>query len=133
MSGQREVIESISTELASVSLAEDRIIEIRFIHEYEVQPTHIATLQKAMRTLGDGNILQKVLVVPGRYGGISKEARDRDMFDFPNRPVDFSVAIVSTQLHQRLLGSMYFKLNPKKYRFKFFKSEEEARNWLLND
>lgn len=52
------------------------------------------------------------------------------MFENAPDPPRFFVAIVSNQLHQRILGTMYFKLKKRKYNFKFFKTEVRAMVWL---
>jgi len=122
---------STNTGLASIALQRNGIIEIRFIPEYEIQVEDIVEIQNGILSLSSSPA--KILVVPGKSGSISKEARDKDMFENHPAPEMLSVAIVSTLLHHRILGSMYFKyVNKKYYRHRFFKNETEARTWLLN-
>lgn len=130
------LIESIETSLTFVKKRDDGIIEIRFKQdEYEVDVPDQLQILDACTTLTDnGRISFPLLVIPGRYGGITKEAREMEMFEtkvFGNMK---AMAIVVRALHQRLLGTLYFSLKKNKptYPYKLFDSVKNAENWLKN-
>ncbi len=123
-------INSVTVPVCSLDLLDNGIIELRFIREYELQIEDIEAIQQAIVELDPSP--KKILVIPGQYGGISKDARKVDFFEKTGSKDQLSVAIVSTQLHHRLVGTMYFKFfDPKQYNPKFFKNESQAREWLL--
>jgi len=132
VSKEREIISKARTSIANLYLTSDNILEIRFIEEYVVEPDDIKEIRKALREISE-NPVDRILVVPGIHGSISKEARDFDMFDGEPKQEKLMVAIVTGQLHQRILGTMYFRyVQRKKYQSKFFKKEKEAMEWLQN-
>ncbi len=84
--------------------------------------------------INDFGIINKysILVIPGKYGGITKEARAKDMFAQQKNHVD-AIALVLPAIHQKLFARIYYKLIKKPYyKYKFCKTEHEAIEWLLS-
>lgn len=127
-------VSSVETTLSIVSKREDGIIEIRFKKdEYEVDVAEQLDIHDAYAKLtNNGSDPYAILVIPGTYGGITKEAREMEMFDFDVYRNQTALAIVIKSLHQRILATMYFNLKRKKpkYPFRLFNSETQATQWI---
>jgi hypothetical protein len=73
-----------------------------------------------------------MLVVPGPEGSITPEARTEPWMKLNSNSNFGAIGIVTKLLHQRILGTLYFKFKKAKYsHYKLFKSEEKAKEWLL--
>jgi len=122
----------IDVKIAAVFRFSEDVLCIEFIDEYVVDVQEIRDIRAALLQLS-GGIPSKILVLPGRFGSITKEAREIDMFDIPDHQIITTVAIVTRQLHQKLLGTIYFKFSKRKYEHKLFKDVEKALKWLDRD
>lgn len=127
-------INSIETRLAILTRRADGIVELRFkVDKYEVDVPDQIEFQAAYAKLTDnGRIACSYLAIPGTYGGITKEAREMEIFQTDLYKNVKCIAIVITSLPQRILGTAYFTLKKKKTAspFRFFKNEEEALEWI---
>ncbi|MBI2269139.1 MAG: hypothetical protein HYU69_02145 [Bacteroidetes bacterium] len=127
-------VSSVETTLAIVSKREDGIIEIRFKKdEYEVDVADQLDIHDACaRLTNNGSDPYALLVIPGIYGGITKEAREMEMFDFDVYRNQMALAIVIKALHQRILATLYFNLkrNKPRYPYRLFNSETQAVQWI---
>ena len=121
------VHEKVKTEIASVFVKNENIILIEFIEYYTVEPKHLRSIQDAVLSLTNGRTVC-ILVKAGKYGSISEEAKKLDIF---NSEKVSAVAVLTTELHQKLLGTLYFKMNRKPYPYRLFRKEENAVNWLM--
>jgi hypothetical protein len=105
------------------------------LDEYEVDLPQQQEIHDAVFELtNNGSVAYHILVVPGIYGGITKEAREMEMFSKPAFVNQHSMAIVVNSLAQRLLGNLFmkFKRNKPKFPNKLFSNEESALNWIKN-
>src|SRR5574337_1239163 len=78
-------IHSIETSLTVICKRKDGIIEIRFKKdEYDVNVADQLEIHDAYaRLTNDGSAPYPLLIIPGLYGGITKEAREMEMFNLP--------------------------------------------------
>ncbi len=121
----------IKTRIADICLYDDRIVQLNFCEEYCVEIDDVIDIQNAIIQIQLTNVKNVgILVYAGRYGTISKEAREMDMFTFNEDKKIKYVAIITKELHQKLLGTIYFKLRPKLYVNKLFNSERKAIAWI---
>lgn len=73
-----------------------------------------------------------LLVVPGPEGSITPEARTEPWMTLNSKSKFGAIGIVTKLLHQRILGTLYFKFKKAQYsQYKLFKSEEKAKTWLI--
>ena len=129
MSEERQIIESGSTKCATINLRSDGILEILFNQEYNLEEEDILDIRKVTSVLGKDNPLY-ILVVPGVDGTISKEAREMPIVQEGTK----AIGIITTMLHQRLLGNLYFKFKKAEFKnYKLFKSQRIAESWLQNE
>jgi hypothetical protein len=131
---ESEKLFTFSTSLADVSRRADRIIEVRFrLQEYEVDVAEILEIRDGIKKILENDPSPfPLLVVPGSYGTITKEAREMEMFDDDVLKHQLAMALVVPTLSQRIIGSLYIKLKKKKLLspYKLFNSEKTALNWL---
>lgn len=129
-----EVISSVDTVLTVVSKRVDGIIEIRFKKdEYEVTVADQLEIEQAILSLTNGGHLAfHILVVPGFYGSITKEAREMEMFSSDAYKNQKSISVVIKSFPNRLLGKVYFSLKRIKPTFphKLFNTEDNAVHWI---
>ena len=127
MSEKREIVESFQTTYATVNLRNDGISEVLFIEEYELDVPQIKEIQAAIMKIGEKHPLF-ILVIPGQFGDMTKEAREAPMFESNNTK---SIAIVTKYIHQRILGNLYFKFKKAQFsNYKMFRNKELATAWL---
>lgn len=123
---------SITTSVCTVSLRSDGICELRFIESYDVDVAEIHELNKAIEALSANIDSKLILSVPGKYGSVTKEARDMDPCAQYGDNTK-ALALVLPSIHQKLLARLFFKMVTKpNYTYQFFKTEEAAVKWLLN-
>ena len=129
-----EIINSVETRLTKLSLRKDGIIEIRFtVEEYVVEVEDQIAMHEAVMTLtNNGERKYHILVLPGKYGSITKEARERDVFADGKSLGTKSITVVISSLPQRILGTVYFSLMKKKMSipYKLVSSNEAAIDWI---
>lgn len=128
-------IKFIETSLTLIGIRKDGIIEIKFkIDDYDVEVGDQMEIHDALSELTNNSLdLFSVVVIPGLYGSITKEARDYGMFEKETFKNISSLAIVVHALHQRILATYYLKFKNTKssYPTKIFDTEEEALKWTL--
>ncbi len=129
-----EYLDSEETSLTKVSVRNDGVLEIRFKQdEYQVEAQDQIDIHDAVaRLTNNGKVAYHVLVIPGLYGGVSKEAREMEMFERVGFQNQNSLAIVVHSFPQRLFGKLYISLkkNKPKYPTNLFDSEEMAMKWI---
>lgn len=129
-----EIIKKVETRLATVSLRDDQIIEIRFTaQEYIVQiEDQLAMHNAVMELTNNGEQKYHVLVLPGQYGSITKEARERDVFEDGEYLGTKSITVAISSLPQRILGTLYFALMKKKVSipYKLVRNTGAAMDWI---
>lgn len=125
---------SIETGLTVVSVRADDILEIRFkVDEYEVDVKDQTEILNAIFQLTNGGKNRHhIMVIPGLYGGITKEAREKEMFKSTIFKDQLSISIIAQSLPQRMLGKFYynFKKDKPSYPFMFFANEEGCLQWI---
>lgn len=73
-----------------------------------------------------------LLVVPGPEGSITSEARSEPWISLNSKSTFGAIGIVTKLLHQRILGTIYFKFRKAQYaNYKLFKTEAKAKAWLI--
>ncbi len=133
-SSNNELLRSVETGLTVVSVRKDNVIEIRFKKdEYEVDVKDQMEIQNAIFKLTKGGTQRHhIMVIPGLYGGITKEAREKEMFSDPVFKHHLSVCIIARNLPVRILGKFFYKFKKDKplYPFMFFGTEEQCLDWI---
>lgn len=125
-------VQSVTTSVCAVSIRPDGICELRFVESYDVDIAQIKEINDGIQQITQGldNVL--LLSIPGRYGSVTREAREYDACSKHDNNV-VALAMVLPAIHQKLLARIFFKMVTKpKYEYKFFRTEEDAVQWLLS-
>lgn len=129
-----KIINRITTRLADLYVREDDILTIRFkIEEYEIDLNDQLDIQEAILNLtNQGRLSYHLLVIPGRYNSITKEAREKDSFQSNVYKNQRSMAVVTHNLAQRILANAFFTFKKSKppFPFRLFDTEIEAIKWI---
>jgi len=124
----------VETSLTFVGITKEGILELRFkLNEYEVDVKDQDEMQAAVIKLtNDSKDRYHILVIPGMYGGVTPEARNKEMFQNKNYSNHKSISIVVRNLPQRILGKFYYQFKKHKptFPFQLFATEELALNWI---
>ncbi len=124
----------VETSLTYVGVTKTGILEIRFkVNEYEVDVKDQDEIQDAVKKLtNNSKDRYHILVIPGMYGGITPEARNKEMFLDGTYSNHLSISIVVAGLPQRILGKFYyhFKKHKPKFPFQLFATEALALKWI---
>jgi hypothetical protein len=127
----------LETSLAIVGITKQGILEIRFkFDEYEVDVSDQEELQKVVAQLTEnGKNRFHILVVPGKYGSITKEARNKEMFHSDTFSNYKSISIVVVSIPQRIFAKFYYNIKKHKPNFPFqlFATEELALKWISDN
>ena len=118
--------------LAVLSVREEGFLELRFKYDdYIVDAPFLKETWEANRKLDASG--KALLVISGRFGSMTKEAREMDMFGGEFAIELKALAIVVPSIHKRLLGNLFFALRRKtpSYPYKMFANEAEAITWLM--
>lgn len=130
----QELVRFVETGLTVVGIRKDGVLEIRFKKDtYEVDVKDQMEIQNAVFQLtNSGKERYHIMVIPGLFGGITKEARDKETFQSTVFKDQLSVSIVVRSLSQRILGKFYysFKKDKPTYPFMLFSDEAEALKWI---
>ncbi len=130
-----QYLKSFETNLALVGIRKDGIIEIKHkIDDYDVEVADQIEIADALAKLtNNGSELFSVIVIPGLYGSITKEARDYEIFEKDSFKNLISLGIVVHALHQRILANFFlkFKMVKPSYPTKIFDSPDAALEWTL--
>lgn len=131
-----QYLKSFETNLALVGIRKDGIIEIKYtIDDYDVEVADQIEIADALAKLtNNGSELFSVIVIPGLYGSITKEARDYEIFEkdsFKKKVI--SLGIVVHALHERILANFFlkFKMVKPSYLAKIFDYPDTALEWTL--
>ncbi|MCB9225431.1 MAG: hypothetical protein R2780_12610 [Crocinitomicaceae bacterium] len=128
MSKERPIVAEYPVTVGNIIRLANGITEMRFNSEYLIDITELKEVQSVIDKIAETEDVY-ILVIPGPDGNMSKEAREAPMFS-NNRTK--AIAIIANMLHQRILGNLYFKFRKAQFtNYKLFKSEQNARNWLL--
>lgn len=122
------------TRLVTITRINESLIEFRFkLDDYKVDVDHQLEFQVALgRIVDDSETPYGLMVIPGKYGGITKEAREMEVFEMKHYKACKGLAIVTSAMHTRLLGTIFMtkKRTKAKFPHRFFKTEEAAIKWL---
>ncbi|MBK7819239.1 MAG: hypothetical protein IPJ60_18170 [Sphingobacteriaceae bacterium] len=124
----------VETSLTYVGITKTGILEIRFkVDEYEVDVKDQDEIQDAVKKLtNNSQDRYHIIVIPGMYGGVTPEARNKEMFLDGTYNNHLSISIIVAGLPQRILGKFYyhFKKHKPKFPFQLFATEALALKWI---
>lgn len=129
---QYTVIRSHRARVSTVEFWSNGIIYIRIDDNAEIQLEDSQAQYKFLLERYNGVDKHRVLVEPGRYTSISKEARE-----FSQKPevnaMTLATAVIVRSLAQRIvINFMISVIHQQTMKMRMFESKEKAIDWLLN-
>ncbi len=130
-------LNSAETSLVVIGIRKDGIIEMRFNQNHYIvnKKDQLEIHDAFMRLTDNGRAPYHILVIPGLYGTVTKEAMRIEIFEKEAYQNQLSMSIVTHGITQMILGRLFFILKKTKPKFptNLFSSEEAAVKSILND
>ncbi len=86
---------------------------------------------ESLRARYDGKTKYKILVEPGRYTSISKEAREFSTVPERNNMTAASAVLVRSLAHRIVINFLINFIQKQNMKMRMFDSREKAIEWLL--
>ncbi|MBL7917107.1 MAG: STAS/SEC14 domain-containing protein [Bacteroidia bacterium] len=127
-----KVLESFKHGIAQVECWDNGIIYFKTDDYSETQLEDSVFQYEYLKSKFDGKNKLKILVEPGKFSTITKEAREFSTKPETNKMTMASAVVVSS-LAQRLLISFIINLTQKQnMKMKIFETKQKALEWLLS-
>ena len=127
-----KVIKLFQFSTSKIEFWENGLVYIEIKPNTEIDLDISTTHHQTLRDNFDGTNLYYILVDPGKFTTVTKDARD-----FSARPesndMSSSVAVISHSLAQRIMINFHSKfISRQKMKMKAFQTKDDAVNWLLD-
>lgn len=127
-----KVLESFQRGIAHIECWDNGIIYFKTDDYSETQLEDSVFQYEYLKSKFDGKNKLKILVEPGKFSTITKEAREFSTKPETNKMTMASAVVVSS-LAQRLLISFIINLTQKQnMKMKIFETKQKALEWLLS-
>lgn len=113
---------------SSVQLREDGIVQVNFADELLLDVPECKELSEVYSTIVSNNKIP-ILHIIGKYMNVTKGAREYGASD-EGLKYSLAEAYVINSLAHKILANFYMKFNKPKVPTQFFKTKEDAVNWL---
>lgn len=118
--------------VAKIELWDNGIVFIKIDDNAEVSLIDSKKQYEFLKSKYDGKNKLKVLVVPGRYTNISKEAREFSTIP-ENNEMTVASAVVVRSLAHRIIINFIISINRQQtMKMRMFDNKEKAIDWLLS-
>lgn len=132
MSANLKILESFKHGIAHIECLDNGIIYFKTDDYSETQLEDSVFQYEYLKSKFDGKKKLKILVEPGKFSTITKEAREFSAKPETNKMTMASAVVVSS-LAQRLLISFIINLTQKQnMKMKIFETKQKAIEWLLS-
>lgn len=126
-----KVLESHRERISTIEFWDNGIIYIKLDDNEEVRLEDSKAQYEFLKSKFDGNNKLKVLVEPGRYTEISKEAREFSTQPESNIMTLGSAVIVKSLAHRIMINFIINFTKQGAMKMKMFDTKEKAIEWLL--
>lgn len=126
------VIESIRQRIAIIEFWSNGIVFIKIDDNVEMLLEDSLEQYKALKNHYDGITQFRLLVEPGRYTSISKEAREFSANPDNNKMTTASAVIIKSLAHRMVINFMINLTQKHTMKMRMFESKEKAIKWLLS-
>lgn len=123
---------SVRLRISTFEFWDNGIVYIKIDDNAEVQLEDSKTQYELLKSLFDGKTRFRVLVDPGRYTSVTKEARDFSSLPETNA-ITAATAVIVKSLAQRIMMNFLIRFfKDQNTKLRMFDSKEKAVRWLLN-
>lgn len=126
-----KITETIRLRVATIEFWDNGITNIRLDDNVEIALADSKEQYETLKARYDGKTKYKILVEPGRYTSISKEAREFSTIPERNNMTAASAVVVHSLAHRILINFIINLTQKQNMRMRMFDSKEKAIEWLL--
>ncbi len=126
-----KVKESVKQRIATIDFWDNGITNLRIEDNVEVTLKDAEEQYEILRSRYDGKIKYRILVEPGRYTSISKEARDFSTVPERNAMTLANAVVVRSLAHRIIINFLINFIRKQNMRMRMFDSKEKGIEWLL--
>lgn len=127
-----KVLESHRHRISTIEFWDNGIIYIKLDDNEEVKLEDSKAQYEFLKSKFDGVNRLKILVEPGRYTEISKEAREFSAQPESNLMTMASAVVVKSLAHRIMINFIINFTRQGNMKMKMFESKEKAIEWLLS-
>jgi hypothetical protein len=127
-----KIIESVRLRAATIDFWDNGITNMRIDDNVEVALSDSTEQYELLRARYDGTTKYKILVEPGRYTSISKEAREFSTVPERNAMTAASAVLVRSLAHRIVINFLINFIQKQNMKMRMFDSREKAIEWLLS-
>lgn len=126
-----KVLESHRHRISNIEFWDNGIIYIKLDDNEEIRLEDSMAQYEFLKSKFDGKNRFKILVEPGRYTEISKEAREFSAQPESNKMTMASAVVVKSLAHRIMINFIINFTRQGNMKMKMFESKEKAIEWLL--
>lgn len=127
-----KVLESYRHRISTIEFWDNGIICIKLDDNEEVSLEDSKAQFEFLKSKFDGSNRLKVLVEPGRFTEISKEAREFSALSESNSMTLGSAVVVKSLAHRIIINFIINFTRQSSMKMKMFENREKAIEWLLS-
>ena len=126
------IVDSRRDRISSIEIWDNGIVFIRIDDNSEVSLQDSKDQQAFLKAKYDGRNKHLVLVEPGRYTSISKEAREFSTLPESNNMIMAGAVIVKSIAHRIIINFIINFIRQQNMKMRMFDKKEKAIEWLLS-
>jgi len=126
------IVDSRRDRISSIEIWDNGIVFIRIDDNSEVSLQDSKDQQAFLTAKYDGRNKHLVLVEPGRYTSISKEAREFSTLPESNNMTMASAVIVKSIAHRIIINFIINFIRQQNMKMRMFDDKNKAIEWLLS-
>lgn len=127
-----QVLETIRDRISTIEFWDNGIIFIEMNDSCEVELNDSKTQYEFLRSKYNGKNKHLVLVEPGRYTSISKEAREFSQRPESNEMTLATAVIVKSLAHRIVINFIISVIHQQTMKMKMFERKDKAIEWLIS-
>jgi hypothetical protein len=126
------IVDSRRDRISSIEIWDNGIVFIRIDDNSEVSLQDSKDQQAFLKAKYDGRNKHLVLVEPGRYTSISKEAREFSTLPESNNMIMAGAVIVKSIAHRIIINFIINFIRQQNMKMRMFDDKNKAIEWLLS-
>ena len=127
-----KITESVRQRIATVDFWSNGITNLRIDDNVEVTLQDSEEQYEILRSRYDGKTQYRILVEPGRFTTITKEAREFSTVPERNAMTLANAVIVRSLAHRIIINFLINFMQKQNMRMRMFDSKDKAVEWLLS-
>jgi hypothetical protein len=127
-----KINETVRQRTATIDFWDNGITNMRLDDNVEIGLADATEQYELLRSRYDGKTRYRILVEPGRYTSISKEAREFSTVPERNSMTAASAVLVRSLAHRIVINFLINFIQKQNMKMRMFDSKEKAIEWLLS-